>query len=115
MKSHRSRYLPRSKSHDDGGSVDISAPGTVRGRIARQVGRLPNPSRSPSTSPVREHVPMTPLTGDQTYVVSDSNDSMDDSENVALLPHSDLENDTPCGTEGAPLVNNDGPVKDTCV
>ena len=116
------RYLPRSKSHDDGGCSDISSPGTVRGRIARQAGRISNYSRSPSTSPVREHVPMTPLevysyptVGEQTYVLKccESNESIDDNENVALLGQTGgiIEGESP---EHSPLVG-ENEVEDTCV
>ncbi|KAK3087178.1 hypothetical protein FSP39_002695 [Pinctada imbricata] len=60
--SSRQRYIQRSKSHDDPHSAVI-APGTARGRIARQGARMVR-SRSPSSSPVRaapgQHLPSPP-------------------------------------------------------
>ena len=63
------RYLPRSKSHDESSCLELaSAPGTVRGRIARQGQRIGcNASRSPSTSPVREITAQ--LESEQTYML----------------------------------------------
>ena len=80
------RFIPRSKSHDDGGQPRSGGAGTVRGRIARQGARLVR-SRSPSSSPVRRYTsPSLSPAQSQTYVNKcDSVESLNNEENLALL------------------------------
>ena len=83
-RSSQPRFIPKSKSHDDGSDAHVSG-GTARGRIARQGARaVQSQSRSPSISPTHHtvHSPTQP----QTYLVrSDSMESINTEENAALL------------------------------
>ena len=113
VSSGPTRYLPRSKSHDEGGSESPAAAGTVRGRIARQGARNAR-SRSPSTSPSRAQYtsPSASPTQGQTYVTKcDSIESLSNEENSALLKAEDKSK-----SESSLLIYFDGDdVQDTCV
>ncbi|XP_021380201.1 protein unc-80 homolog isoform X3 [Mizuhopecten yessoensis] len=89
MKPSRPRYIQRSKSHDDPHG-DFHAPGTARGRIARQGARIVR-SRSPSCSPVRVgQSPTASPTRNQAYISQyDSSDSLNANESSALLKDDD--------------------------
>ncbi|XP_052063828.1 protein unc-80 homolog [Mytilus californianus] len=95
MKTNRQRYIQRSKSHDDP-HVD-SAPGTVKGRIARQGARIVR-SRSPSSSPVRSPVrsPVGNAAISQAYISHyDSTDSLNANEFSSLLKDNESTDSSP--------------------
>ncbi|CAG2255351.1 UNC80 [Mytilus edulis] len=95
MKTNRQRYIQRSKSHDDP-HVD-SAPGTVKGRIARQGARIVR-SRSPSNSPVRSPVrsPVQNAAISQAYISHyDSTDSLNTNEFSSLLKETESTDSSP--------------------
>lgn len=118
IRASRTRYLPRSKSHDEGSSVSPVSAGTARGRIARQGHRLIR-SRSPSSSPSRaQRISQNSLdrcpVQTQAYVTKcDSVESLGTEENAALLKPEDKSK-----SESSLLIyfdDKEEEEKDTCV